>query len=116
MRVIVLLSADGVKACHETRTARRADRALAVGVSERDSLAYETIDGGSLDMRIAEGADGIKSLQIGAVPEDVGARHNFLGTGFCRQGRLMICCHEGSVAISLYYSSISSSDWFHVNL
>ena len=76
-------STAGVKACHETRAARRADRALAVGVSERDSLAYETIDGGSLDMGIAEGADGIKSLLIGAVPEDVGPRHNFSGTGFC---------------------------------
>ena len=82
--VACVASTAGVKACHETRAARRADRALAVGVSERDSRAYETIDGGSLDMRIAEGADGIKSLLIGAVPEDVGARHNFLGTGFCR--------------------------------
>jgi len=75
--VACVASTARIKSGHEAGSARRADRALAVGISECDPVVYEIIQGRRLDMRISEGSDGVESLLIGAVPEDVGACHNF---------------------------------------
>lgn len=63
----------GIHAGHKTGPARRADRTLAVGAREGGSFAYEGIYCGRLDIRIAQGTDGVKPLLICAIPKYVGA-------------------------------------------
>ena len=63
--------ASGVEAGHETGSARGANRALTVGVSESGAPFDKGVNGRSLCMGVAQCPDGVKALLIGTIPEDV---------------------------------------------
>ena len=64
-----------IHARHEARTTRGADWALAIGVSEGHAFCNELINGRGSDMWIAQRTDSVKTLLIGAVPENIRAVH-----------------------------------------
>ena len=68
------MHATGIHAGHKTRPARRADGALTIRVSERSSLLHQGVNRRRLHVLIAESADRIEPLLVGAVPENVRAR------------------------------------------
>ena len=65
----------GIHAGHETRAARRTDRALAVRMSKRDALSHKRIDRRRPNEFVAQSSDRVEPLLIGAVPENVRASH-----------------------------------------
>ena len=66
----------GIHARHEARPAGRADRALAIGVRKGDAIPHQPVQRRRAHMGIAERADGIESLLIRAIPENVGAQRH----------------------------------------
>ena len=62
----------GVHAGKETGTAGGADGALHEGVGEDGGFLHELVDARSVDVGVAEPADGVEPLLVGAVPDDVG--------------------------------------------
>ena len=67
-----IVHAAGVQAGHEARPARRANRALAVGMRKCHAIAHKLIYHRRAYVRVAQRANGIEALLIGAVPENVG--------------------------------------------
>ncbi len=62
-----------VHAGEEGGPRRRADRRLAIGVGEGRAALHQRIDRRRRDMRVAERADRVEALLVGAEPEDVGS-------------------------------------------
>ena len=59
-------------ACQEAGAARGADRALAVRVGAGGALRHQPVDVGRVDVAVAERADGVPALLVGADPQYVG--------------------------------------------
>ena len=77
--LLAILSTAGgarITSGQKAGAARRAHRALAVGMAEADAVGRELIEVRSVDQRIAVGGDGIEALLICTEPEDVGARRH----------------------------------------
>ena len=68
-----VVRSTGIKPGHETRSAGRADGALAVGVSEGRARLDQGIDCRRLDMRVTQSADRVEALLIGTIPKNIGA-------------------------------------------
>ena len=64
-----------IEPAHETRAARRTDRALAVRMGKRDALADKSINRRRANELVAESSDRVEALLVGAVPQNVWARH-----------------------------------------
>ena len=62
-----------IHARHKTGSTGCADRTLAVRMGKRCTIVYQPVQRGCAHMRITERTDGIESLLVGAVPQDVGA-------------------------------------------
>ena len=71
--IAVVMDAAWVHASHEARAARGTNRALAIRPGKRNATGNKFIQGGGLNIRIAQGSNRVKALLIGAVQEDVGA-------------------------------------------
>ena len=62
----------GIHAGQKAGAAGRADRTLTEGVSEGRARGHEPVEIGRADVRVAQRADGVEALLVGAVPQDVG--------------------------------------------
>ncbi len=69
---------------HERGPTGRANRALAIGVCEGNAVGNQCIQRWRQDVRVAEGTDRVKTLLIGAVPENVGVLGHGLTLSFKR--------------------------------
>ena len=70
-----IVNPTGIHAGHKARAAGRADRALAIRMSKRDTLAHNRINRRRANEVVAESSDRVEALLVGAVPENVGASH-----------------------------------------
>ena len=74
MNGLTILSAAGgsrISPRKEGSAAGRTHGALTIRPCECDSLIYQGVNGGCMDQLIPERLDGVKSLLIGAVPENI---------------------------------------------
>ena len=62
-----------VRAGQETRPARRADRVLAIGMSEGHALSRQPVEIGRADLGITQSGYRVETLLIGAIQQDVRA-------------------------------------------
>ena len=70
-----------------------------------DPLGNQTVKGGSDDMAVAQCANGVKSLLVSAVPENIGAFH-----------RAAVVAGHLSIAVSLAARLFCSRNWFMVSM
>ena len=61
----------GVAAREEARSARRADRALAVGVGKGDAFRDQAVNVGRTDTVVSQRTNGVPTLLVRADPHDV---------------------------------------------
>ena len=75
MAVAVAIHAQstGVNARQKTRSARRANRRLAISMGKGDGRIHEPVQYRRMDMRVAEPADGVEALLVRAIPKDIRA-------------------------------------------
>ena len=98
LAVLAALGRPRVTTGHECRTAGGADRALGVRLGERHALANQVVNARSVDVRVAQRADGVVPLLVGANPEHIRpcARHGSGGNRdaalACGVGRAHACC------------------------
>ena len=71
--VAIDAQSTGVNPCQETRSARRADGRLAIGMGKGDGGIHEPVQYRRMDMRVAEPTDGVEALLVRAIPEDIRA-------------------------------------------
>ena len=61
-----------IAASKERGPARSANRALAIGLGKRHTLSHQCINIWRVDVRVAQGVNGVVALLIGTDPQDVG--------------------------------------------
>ena len=70
--VAAVVDAAWIHTGHKTGSTGRADRTLAVRMSERCTIVHQPVQRRRAHMRITERTDGIEPLLVGAVPQNVG--------------------------------------------
>ena len=63
--------AGGIHTRHKARSAGRANGALAIGVSKRDTVFHQPVKSRSVNVWVAESPDRVKTLLVGAIPQNV---------------------------------------------
>ena len=66
-----VMNSARIKPTHETRSAWSTDRALTIRMGEGDPFVYQVIHYWSTNMRIPQRSNGVKSLLVRAVPENI---------------------------------------------
>ena len=71
LAILATLCCSGISSGQECRAARCANRALCVGLGERDPLANQFVDARRVDVGIAKRTNCVVALLVSANPEDV---------------------------------------------